>query len=365
MAVKIIHIADIHMGRGFRTASFGRELGTKRRREIKESLIRVVKRCEDEAVDLLLIAGDLFEEEYVSLSELKDLNHSFSKLTRTKVVISAGNHDPIMNHNANYKLTKWCKQVYVFETKMSSIYFESLNTQIYSASWNQKYLPAFEVGELNHINENRINILMLHGDAYNRGDYMYIDKRLIEPLGFDYIALGHIHAFEKIMPNMAYSGSLEPLDFSETGKHGIIEGTIGKKEVNITFKQFSKRSFQVLNIEVDGTMSYESIKEVIKSSLSRFSQEDMFRINLNGLLDQKVDLDLKHMKQGLEEMVHYIEIKDNTVQDLDIEQLSKDYEGTLIGAYITYITNLGLEDPVVSQALYDGLRILLEEQVMV
>ena len=55
---------------------------------------------------------------------------------------------------------------------------------------------------------------------------MPLDKNYLDQLGFDYIALGHIHKPIIISDNMAYCGSPEPLDFGEIGEHGIIQGII-------------------------------------------------------------------------------------------------------------------------------------------
>ena len=56
------------------------------------SLERLVKVCEEEQVDLLLIAGDLFHRQPL-LRELKEVDYLFSQLTHTKIVFIAGNHD--------------------------------------------------------------------------------------------------------------------------------------------------------------------------------------------------------------------------------------------------------------------------------
>ena len=48
--------------------------------------------CEREQTDLLLIAGDLFHRQPLK-KELKEVDYYFSRLSRTKVVLIAGNHD--------------------------------------------------------------------------------------------------------------------------------------------------------------------------------------------------------------------------------------------------------------------------------
>ena len=50
------------------------------------SLERLVKVCEEEQVDLLLIAGDLFHRQPL-LRELKEVDYLFSQLTHTNIFL--------------------------------------------------------------------------------------------------------------------------------------------------------------------------------------------------------------------------------------------------------------------------------------
>lgn len=362
--VSFVHIADIHVGMGFGSASFSKEIGNERRREIKETLFRVVDYCESEGTDLLLIAGDLFEDDYVSISDLKDMNHKFSTLTATKVCIGAGNHDPVIDGNSCYNLIRWCENVHLFGTSMDSILAVNDQVKVHSFSWDQKYLEAFTTDTINILDKDVHHILMLHGDVYTKNDYLYIDPTLVEPLGFDYIALGHIHKMDFVRANMAYPGSPEPMDFSETGEHGFIEGEIDSNGLRATFVPFSKREFRVVEVQVDGKKAFEAVKESVKEVLQKMPKEDLYRVRLIGLLDSEIELDLGELKSSLQGTVHYIEIINKTMPDLNIEQLRSDYAGTLIGAYIDYMNGLDDDAELVSSALYEGLLILLREQVI-
>lgn len=380
--VTFVHTADVHVGMGFKTASFASKLADQRRREIKETLFGILRHCEDKKIDLLLIAGDLFEEDYVSISDLKDMNHRFGTLTHTKVVIGAGNHDPVIDDKSCYKLIQWSANVHLFGTEFSSISFDELNTEIHSFSWDRKHLPPFEGTVLPALDQDRHHILMLHGDAYGQGDYLSITPSDLEQAGYDYVALGHIHKADFIRPWMAYPGSPEPLDFSEDGDHGFIEGTVGE---TAAFVPFAKRAFHTLTVQVSGDMTYEAIKDSIGAVLTAFISgekshveedvhagsytstkdhaTDMYRIILEGYLDSQVILDMSALKASFSEMVHYIEFRDETQADLDIEVLKRDYKDTLIGAYITYMEDLNEDADIKTEALYEGLRILLKEQV--
>ena len=59
-------------------------------------------------------------------------------------------------------------------------------------------------------------------------------KSLLEKSGFDYIAMGHIHKPQQVIPGLAaYAGALEPTDKNDTGKHGFIRGEIQKEALDL------------------------------------------------------------------------------------------------------------------------------------
>ena len=71
-----------------------------------------------------------------------------------------------------------------------------------------------------------------------------INREMLKWSGFDYIALGHIHKPEIICEDlMAYAGSLEPIERTEIGIHGFIEGEITEEKQIISFVPFSKRKY--------------------------------------------------------------------------------------------------------------------------
>ena len=104
--MKFIHIADIHLGAA---PDLGRPWSKARAKEIWDTFSEVVAVCNRDAVDLLLIAGDLFHRQPLK-RELKEADYQFSTLTHTKVVMIAGNHD-YLRPGSVYDEFQWCSQV--------------------------------------------------------------------------------------------------------------------------------------------------------------------------------------------------------------------------------------------------------------
>ena len=95
--MKFIHIADVHLGA---QPDAGPLYSHQRPRELWETFERVIRVCENDQTDLLLIAGDLFHRQPL-VRELKEAEYLFSELTHTKVALIAGNHDYI-RQDSNY-----------------------------------------------------------------------------------------------------------------------------------------------------------------------------------------------------------------------------------------------------------------------
>jgi DNA repair exonuclease SbcCD nuclease subunit len=312
--------------------------------------------CEDEQVDLLLIAGDLYHRQPL-LRELKEVNYMLNKLTHTKVVMIAGNHDYIAP-KSNYLELKWNRNIQILSAKeMDSIYLEELNTEVYGFSYKTRDIYEPKYNNVFAGVEERINILLAHGgDERN----IPIDYKQLAMAGFDYIALGHIHKPEMFSEKMAYSGSLEPLDKNELGEHGYIEGFIKKDDRNqvdikTRFVSFSKREYKKIVISVTSESTNLSIQEDVKAVMRQLGEQHMYQIILEGRRDPDLLIDVKLLYSlGI-----IIEVLDYVLPDYDFDELYQNNKDNLIGAYINKIRNSSSDCELNEKALYYGIQALL------
>jgi exonuclease SbcD len=311
-----------------------------------------------------MITGDLFEQDYITLSDLKDVRNQFATMTDVEIFICAGNHDPIINERSGYNLLKWSPNVHIFGTDIEKITIEKYNLDIYGFSWCTKELKSYDFSQLAVEDSSKFNILMLHGDAYTSSVYLPLDMTELFGKGFDYIALGHIHKPDDEQYRWAYPGTPEPLDFSETGSHGIIEGIVGEEGLKIQLKPFAKRSFIHKSYDINEEMSFEEIRSMIRQDIENdLRPDDMYRIKLTGIRDVDVDLNTDMIKESLEELVFYAEVYDETFENYDLERIKSENAGNIIETFIDNMEAKGLEDLQNKDALYEGLHLLLKEQV--
>ena len=162
------------------------------------------------------------------------------------------------------------------------------------------------------------SILLAHG-----GDekHIPIQRDLLKWSGFDYIALGHIHKPEIIFEDlMAYAGSLEPLDHTETGYHGLIEGEISEEKKQIHFVPFAKRMYTQVEVMISDQMSESEIYDRIETELAYRGRYNIYEIILTGSINPHIELDFYElMRQYLIYDIVY-----ETKNEWDYDQVSKE-----------------------------------------
>lgn len=289
--MKFIHIADVHWGaRPERNKPFG---GI-RENEIKETFQRVIDYANKQQSDVLLIAGDFFDQK-PEKQELREVDYLLSKLVKTRTVWIAGNHDHLTQGDA-FSQYQWRSDVYFLDGKQKNrICFEDLNTTIYGISYwtNQIRKPLYDHMKPDQTTD--FSILLAHGGDES---HIPIQKDILKWSGFDYIALGHIHRPEIIFEDlMAYSGSLEPLDHTETGRHGFIEGEISDEKQQIRFVPFAKRMYVSVEVMIQEEMSAYEIMDRIETQLCYRGKENIYEIVLTGSIDPEVHLDFHDLME--------------------------------------------------------------------
>lgn len=353
--MKFIHIADLHLGASLKLASFDSQIGKIRRKEFWDSFDMIINKCNEEMADILLIAGDLFEEKQITFSEVKRIADSFTKLIKTKVFIVSGNHD-YMAEESYYNLIDFPDNVKIFRPdKLGMVDIEELNTRIYGFSWSKR---TYDENILNipDLDKDKYNILLIHCDVLSKSKYMPVDKDFLLDKGFDYIALGHIHKPMQVGKNMFYSGSLEPLDFSETGTHGYILGEISNTKRRFELTQTSLRKFIRVDIDVSGKDSVYDVEEDIIKNCDNF-EKNLFRICFIGQKSEFINLD--EIYSLISPKFFYVEFVDKTTPVYDVNRLYEENKDNIMGLFIKHMREEMNENKSYEKAMIMGIDALL------
>lgn len=234
--MKILHTSDWHLGK--------RLFKLDRTPEHELFLNWLLDTLISEKVDLLLIAGDIFDTPmppHQALEMFYNFLHRVSTETNTETMIIAGNHDSGILLEAPSKILAphrvkvWGK----LSPNPEDHWLRVQNIELCAIPYFRSYelLPqgegdAIEVLKKYLIRERTLpQVLMLHhlaGIFEASGSEQVISLSGVDSIPteilntFDYVALGHIHKPQKIAPNSYYSGSPIPLRFSETKSKSVV-----------------------------------------------------------------------------------------------------------------------------------------------
>lgn len=308
--------------------------------------------CENQKIELLLIAGDLFHRQPLK-RELKELNYLFSRLTATQVVIIVGNHD-YLKQDSYYRTFQWEKNVHVIlSSEISCVEFPEYALAVYGLSYDAKEITEERYKEAFPRRRQPYEILLAHG-----GDDRHIPMRKEDMLGqgYDYIAMGHIHKPQIICPDkIAYAGALEPIDKNDTGAHGYIRGEITTKGCHITFVPAALREYVHMEIPVHGRMTGHELRENIRQEIERRGTQHIYKIKLIGARDPEITFDLAQM----DPYGNVVEVVDETSPAYDFNKLQEQNKDNILGQFISCFKG-SEKGSMEYQALCEGVQALME-----
>lgn len=358
--MKFLHAGDVHLGA---VPESGTGLGILRSREIWDAFRDIIEICEHDRVDLLLLPGDLFHSQPL-LKEVKEVDYLFRRLTHTKVVMCAGNHDFLHAKSHYYDVTFPEHVTFLTDPRADSVYLPELNVEVFGLSYETKQISEPRYHAIKPAHPERINILLAHGNVLCNDKSIPIRKESILAAGFDYVALGHLHNRIEIDRRVAYSGSLEPLNRGETGEKGYILGEVTKEgkmpsKIDWKFIPHAKRQYLPLRVEVTPESTDFSLLEELLEKINRQGTEHMYLVTLSGTRAREKNRNAETLASLLEGRgVNVISITDETVPDFSVETLREQHRGTLVGKFIRQMEET--EDKTLgSKALQYGLQALL------
>ncbi|WP_430814121.1 exonuclease SbcCD subunit D C-terminal domain-containing protein [Carboxylicivirga sp. RSCT41] len=247
--MKILHTSDWHIGQKLH--------GHEREEEFQLFFKWLHQLIQEENIDALLIAGDVFDVGFPSNNALKLYYQFLTSLIGSsckQVIITGGNHDYISTLEApadvlaalNIRVVGGAKnnitdeliEVYKadkLECVVAAVPFlrDKDIRQVNAGESYEETQDAINNGIVGHYQElaDEVKIydcpviamghLFVHGASQSESERDIHIGNLggfnagLFPEEFDYIALGHIHRPQKISEKIRYSGSPLPLSFSE------------------------------------------------------------------------------------------------------------------------------------------------------
>ena len=249
--MKIMHISDLHIGKTISDINLIEDQ--------KYVLNQVLNEIDKNNIEVLIIAGDIYDKSNPSQESLNLFNDFINNLSHKNIVtfIISGNHDSSIR--LEY-LSSFLRTSNIFISKQFSLNIEKITLQDEFGNINFYLLPFFKISTFknlsneniknydeaikylfeNKINKNERNILIAH--QYVNGAITSDSEEVI--IGgldgishvvfkdFDYVALGHLHSPQYVKKeNIRYCGTLIKYSLSEVNQKKSIT-TIDIKHKN-------------------------------------------------------------------------------------------------------------------------------------
>lgn len=353
--MKFVHIADTHFDMPFRLLSDRADLGEIRRLDQRKAFKKMIEYIKQNEIPYLFIAGDLYDAEYIRESTIQYINNLFKEIPNTKIYITPGNHDPYLK-NSYYETYSWSENVKIFTEKVEKV--ENEDCILYGYGFENFYLSGSKIEEIELENKEKINILLTHanldGSDKTGREYNNISSKKLKEIGFNYIALGHIHKNNmQEEKNIIYPGSTISLGFDELGSHGMVVGNVTKENVELEFVTLDEKELKELELDISEIVTVEELLEKINEL--KLEEKKLYKINLIGQRNFEINI-YKLIK--MIENKEIIKVKDKTKLGYDLEKISK--ETTLRGIYVKEILDKIEKEPENKEMLEKALEIGIE-----
>jgi len=231
---KFIHTADTHLDSPLhRLEAYEGAPADEIRQASRRAFENLIEFAINESVDLVLIAGDLFDGDWKDyntglyfVSQVRRL-----KETGTAVFIISGNHDAAgrMTRSLPYP-----DNVHVFShRKPETKTLASLKVAVHGQSFaTPAVMENLALGYPEPV-PGYFNIGLLHTSLTGREGHENYAPCTVDDLknrGYDYWALGHVHQFEAVCdhPCIVYPGCIQGRHVRETGAKGCMLVTVAE-----------------------------------------------------------------------------------------------------------------------------------------
>lgn len=232
MRFSFIHAADLHIdsplaGLGLKDKSVAERFAQAGRRAVEALIAETIA----SKAAFLIIAGDVFDGDWRDVTTGLFFVRAIGALHRAGIptFIIKGNHD---SESGMSRSLTYPGSVHLFSSrKAETIVLDAQHVALHGRSFPSRLVPDDFVETYPGRREGWLNIGVLHtsldGTRGHEG-YAPCTVESLRRFGYDYWALGHVHAAEVLSrdPWIVYPGNLQGRSIRETGAKGAMRVTV-------------------------------------------------------------------------------------------------------------------------------------------
>lgn len=366
--MRLLHTADLHIGAPF--TMLGEERGREQREQLLATFERVCELGVKRKVEVVLVAGDLFDRAQVGPATLARVSRIFERLASARIpavlIPGTGTHDAAV---AGGVWERWTPPdgAHLLTADRPSLRLEDLDLTVHGVVGSGARLRA-GVAALAPDAASRYNVAMIHGSLPMPGltddsGEDPIDPEAVAASGMDYVALGHWHGvaehrFGSVVA--AYPGSPEPLDFDQRRAGSVLVVEIDEAGARVEVVEVGRRRLEKLDIDIGQIAS----EEALASEIERRAGPDLgLDVRLSGVRPPGLTLDIDDMTSTLEARFFRLKITDATHPSLTAVDPACYPEATVIGRFVRMLEGQGsaTDQPTrdeIAEALALGVALL-------
>ncbi len=271
--LRILHTADLHLDSPLRgVAERDDRLARKVEAATFETAERIFSRAEDEAVDLVLVAGDVFDEETRSLKARLWFRARLERLAARGIrsFVVFGNHD----HAGLWSgFGAFAPGVHVFPgDRVGTVELDLEGVgpvRIHGRSYPRREVRENLVTEFPEARGGALEIGLLHanvGGAEGHEAYAPCGIEDLAAKGYDFWALGHVHrrtVLRDAGPLVVYPGNPQGRHAGERGPRGFAWIELGGgRPAAVRFEDADTVRFDELGIDLTGVSTLVELADL-------------------------------------------------------------------------------------------------------
>ena len=232
MAITFIHAADIHLDSPLRGLERYENAPVERiRGATRRAFTRLIDLAIEKSVDFVLIAGDLYDGDWRDYNTGLFLVRELGRLRDQKipVFVIAGNHDAANKMTRALRLPENVR--FLAHERPETVHLDDLGVAIHGQSFAkpavmENLAVAYPAPVRGYTNIGLLHTGMGGVDGHER--YAPCTLEELRVRGYDYWALGHIHARQILCnePLVVFAGNVQGRHIRETGPKGCLLATI-------------------------------------------------------------------------------------------------------------------------------------------
>jgi len=378
--LRLLHTADVHLGA--RHADLGEQAAAQRERQFA-AFKAAVDLAIAERVDIVLIAGDLFDSNTQPRRSVERVAAELKRLVAAKIrtVVIPGTHD-VYDRASLYRVHDLAAMagstvdddlVTVLTPDRPSVHLKACDVVVHGPVFATKRAPYSPLRDLK-VTPGEVatwNVGMVHGSLAipDRTDHdeVVVTRAEIEATGLDYLALGHWHSAQQGKAGgttYAYSGAPEPVAVTQDGAGKVLlialDEVAGVRTVTIEERTVGRTRFEKLDVDAS-TLADQP--ELVRLLAARADPDLVLDVRLTGVRPDELDVSTDEVEDQLKGSFLKVRVRDASVPALTKGNLPS--PDTIPGAFIRdvegRIAELEAEgsEPAIAEAteLRDVLRL--------